>query len=73
MLRKIENYISDIVVNRTRMESEDKGKIEDMRIYVSINSKSAPGIFSLLDHCKPWVEDNNIAFLVDINADTELL
>lgn len=63
LLKKIQTYIEDFHSEKIR------GRIgvispENARIYVAIHPNSAPEIFTLLELCRPWVEDNNIMFSI---------
>lgn len=66
LIRKIDNYISDLVAHRSERTSgvEAEGS-SDMRIYVSLNPDSAPEIFSLLEKCRSWIESNHIELFVE--------
>ena len=63
LIQKIQHYIEDFhsEKSRQRMGSPDP---EKARIYIVIHPDSAPEIFTLLEQCRSWVEENRIMFSV---------
>lgn len=64
MLRKIENYLGFITSEEHRQEAGPPSP-EKTEILVSIDRRSDPEIFELLEQCGPWTLENGVSLRVE--------